>query len=128
MMEGPHGPEPLVPPEALVTLDANDPILLHIIVLTDPEDGMPTVSWRTPADPEAVYIGSAAGRLPPPDTPMWYFLDHSSTPNLTLGKRLMKIARTDGRMITAPIWFATRDIAAGERLTFSYADPDSDFD
>ena len=54
-------------------------------------------------------------------SPPWYFLDHSSEPNLRIATNLYKIdvpGLVSGRR--AVVFEAARDIKAGEWLTFFY--------
>ena len=123
MTQQPQGRRLLVTKQEIVEYDiASDVILLpNGMLLLDPDHEIaPPLAWRVPN----------SNVKPPPEMPLWYFLDHSNTPNLRISKDLYKIARADGSpgySHKAIVFEADRDIQAGEWLSFAYEQPNPDW-
>jgi len=88
--------------------------------LLDPDSRhAPELPWRKV--PFTSGFG-ASFTVPPPEMPWWYFLDHSSVPNLSVSKQLYKIEKegTATGFKRAIVFEACTDIRKGEWLSFCY--------
>ena len=62
--------------------------------------------------------GYSTSWINPAAPPLWYYMNHSSLPNV-----VMRIANPDGPVSQQRlVWVAVRDIAAGDEIRFYYFD------
>jgi hypothetical protein len=78
----------------------------------------------TPADMDdgSQYPWRQHGRQVPAGMSLWYFMDHARDSNVAICKNLVKVRKegTECGFFRAVVFEAKRDIAAGERLTYTY--------